>query len=136
MAGVVELAQIGRCRLEASVLLEAGREVIGDRRLLLLVCLDLGLAARQQGARLQEEELRADRHEVGQRAQVEAVAGAQRRQVLVRDLNEGDGRDVEVLRLDEVEEEVERPLEDRRVDDVHRHGPTPLTSPPSPSIRS
>ena len=77
---------------------------------------------RGQGARLEEDELGADDDEVGHGAQVDLVGGAQGGEVLVCDLDERDGGDVQVFGLNEVEEQVQRTFEDRRFDGEHGHG--------------
>src|SRR5581483_12153607 len=62
--------------------------------------------------RLQVDQARADGDEVGERVQVELLGLVQVLQVLVSDGHQRDGGDVQLLALDEVEEQVERALED------------------------
>src|SRR5438045_1950064 len=69
---------------------------------------------RQKRARLEEEQPRAYRDEIGKGVEVELLWLVEHRHVLVRDREQRDLGDVELLALDEEEEQVERPLEERK----------------------
>jgi len=69
----------------------------------------------QQPPRLEEHELSGDRHELGQLREIDRVPG-EMLQVRIREVSKRHGQDVELPRLDEMEEQLQRSLEDRKVD--------------------
>src|SRR3989304_1411318 len=64
----------------------------------------------KKGAGLEVHELRSHHDEVGEGVGVDALEGLEVLPVLVADLDEGEGRYVELLAIDEIEEEAERPV--------------------------
>ena len=81
----------------------------------LLVEVDV-VAAGQQAPRLQLDERRGDEQELGGRLEVEALHALDLRAERVDDARERDLPEVDLFLQDEMEEEVERALEDRRRD--------------------
>ncbi len=76
-----------------------------------IFCLVEGLGrARQEGAGLEEEQAGGDGQKGRQLVGSGLLHQLQVRQILVCDLSQGNGRDVQFLLLDEVQQEVERPL--------------------------
>jgi hypothetical protein len=84
--------------------------------------------SRQQRPGLQVDELGADRDELGKRRRRYSAAVVDGLQVLVRDSNQRNGRDVQVVAFDELEEQHQRPLENRKLN--LGHGLPRLGAPP------
>ena len=87
----------------------------------LLVELEV-LAAGQQAAGLELDERRGDEQELGGDVEIERVHALDLGEVRVDDLGERDLPEVDLLLEDEVQEEVERALEDRGADLVRHRG--------------
>jgi hypothetical protein len=85
---------------------EVAAQVLG-----LLFIIGLG-GAGKEGCGLDEHEFRRDDEEVGQVPGLASFEIGQPLEVLIGDLREGDGGNVQLLSLDETEEQVERALED------------------------
>ena len=107
--GVAQRAQLGCEVTVAPVLTERGHERL--RVVLLLLRLRLLGVAREQGARLQEQQPCTDRDELGEAGDVDAIRRAQVGEVLLGDLEQGDRRDIEFAALDQVQQQVQRSLE-------------------------
>src|SRR5439155_19824431 len=107
----LEPAQVLGGLLETAVLEELTDE--SRARILLLL---LGNRRREQHARLDPHQGRGHDQELAGDLQVELAHQLQRVEVLPRDLGDGYVGDLELLLLDQMEQEIQRAIEDRDVD--------------------
>src|SRR5512134_522977 len=128
----------GRGLLEFLVLDQAPGE-LGAHDLRVFLRLQLRVGARQQRLRLHVDQGRGHHKELARDVEIERLQRFEVREVLLRDPRDRDVVDVELVLADQVQQEVERPLEDFQADrdprsPIGRFRSQPPPGPPSSSF--